>query len=175
MKKPLTEKQKAIRTCNMWTMTPAMKHSMIKSALRKLSMFWKPIQECKRRAKLDRREILTEFDYHAPTKTMPLRELDYVMINYYRCAWCGEAVPEKTFTLKPKRIKHWTYSIESREIKLKNNVDVDHIDPVVTIWNDVNWHNVIEKLLDEDVDQYQLLCKECHKKITNDENTKRKP
>ena len=36
------------------------------------------------------------------------------------------------------------------------------------------YQDVIEKLLDEDVNNYQLLCKECHKNITNIENTKRK-
>jgi len=51
-KKQLTPAQKAIRTCNMGTMTPAMKHSMIKSALRKMSMYWKPIQEAKKTAKV---------------------------------------------------------------------------------------------------------------------------
>lgn len=173
VKKELTDKQKLIRTCNMWTMTPAMKHSMIKSALRKLSMYWKPIQACKKNAKLDRRKIDT-IDYHSPTKAVPDRELDYIMINYYECAWCREAVPEKIFTFKPKIIENKTYSIESQEIKLRNNVDVDHVDPVVEIWNIVNWHEVILKLLDEDVNQYQLLCKCCHKAITDDENKKRK-
>ena len=173
-KKVLTEKQKAIRTCNLWTMTPSMKHSMIKSALRKLSMFWKPIQMAKRNAKLDRREVQTGIVYHNPTKTMPYRESTSVMINYYKCACCGKAVPEKTFTFKEKYIKTPNISkLKTFEIKMKNNVDVDHINPVVDIVWETNWHSIIENLLDEDINNYQLLCKSCHKNITNSENKKR--
>lgn len=168
IKKVLTDKQKALRTCNLGSMTQAMKNSMIKSALRKLSMYWKPIQMAKRNAKLDRREVQTGIVYHNPTKTMPDRESTSVMINFYKCSWCNKAVPEKTFTFKEKRIDtHWLKNLRTFEIKLKNNVDIDHINPVVTIWNEFNWHEVITKLLDEDVNNYRLLCKSCHKDVTN--------
>lgn len=174
IKKPLTEKQKAIRTCNLWTMTPSMKSSMIKSALRKMSMYWKPIQECKKLAKIERREIHTWIIYHNPTKTMPDREVDVVSLNYYECAWCKKAVPEKTFTFKEKVFKHTQlWETKSFDIKFKNNLAVDHIDPVVEIWKDVNWHDVIDRLLEEDVNKLQLLCSDCHKEITNNENKQR--
>jgi hypothetical protein len=81
-------------------MTPAMKTNMVRSALRKLSIYWKPIQECKKLAKLDRREIPTEVAYLNPTKTMPSRESTTVMLNFYRCNKCKEAVSEKTFEFK---------------------------------------------------------------------------
>jgi len=151
-----------------------MKNSMIKSALRKMSMYWPVIQQCKKNAKLDRRERPTGILYHNPTKTMPERESTSVMINFYECAGCNKAVPEKTFTFEETWINSkllWRF--KSFKMKLKNNVDVDHINPVVTIWGKTNWHEVIEKLLDEDVNNYQLLCKDCHKGITNKENKKR--
>ena len=158
----------------MGTMTPAMKHSMIKSALRKMSMYWKPIQEAKKTAKVWRKEVIVGVMYHSPTKTMPYRELDTVMMNFYKCNHCKEEVPEKTFTLKPKTLSTISWPLITNELKLKNNLDVDHINPVVTIWKDINWHEVIEKLLDENPDNYQLLCKPCHKNITREENKLRK-
>jgi len=86
-------------------MTPAMKTNMIRSSLRKLSTYWKPIQECKKLAKLDRRKVSTGIIYHSPTKSEPEREIDYVMLNYYKCASCNKSVPEKTFEFKEKWIK----------------------------------------------------------------------
>lgn len=173
--KPLTQSQKEARTCNLGSMTPAMKNSMIKWALRKLSMYWKPIQKAKQLAKVDRREVPTEVLYHNPTKTMPDRLSNTVMINYYLCNHCNNPVPEKVpvFTetiIKSKMLwpRKW-YSM-----KLKNNIDIDHINPVVEIWSQINWHEVIERLLDEKVENYQVLCKPCHKDITLEENKQRK-
>ena len=105
---------------------------------------------------------------------MPDRESTTVMINYYKCACCKKWIPEKTFYFKEKIVKsEILWEFKSFDIKLKNNVEIDHIDPVVTIWYEVNWHNIILKLLDENVDNYQLLCKDCHKTITNKENKER--
>jgi len=175
IKKQLTDKQKAIRTCNLWTMTPAMKTNLIKWSLRKLSIYWKPIQQCKKNAKLDRREVQTGIVYHNPTKTMPYRESTSVMINYYKCACCNKDVPEKTFTFKEKYIKTPNiHKLKTFDIKLKNNIAVDHINPVITEEWFTWWTEFIDRLLDEDVNNYQLVCNACHKEITNKENKERK-
>lgn len=175
MKKKLTEKQQVIRTCNLWTMTPAMKTNMIRSALRKISIYWKPIQQAKKNAKLYRKEVPTWILYHAPTKTMPERELSTVSLNFYKCNKCKKAVPEKTFTFKEKYIKSkMLWQIKTFEIKLKNNLAVDHINPVITEAWFVWWTEFIDRLLDENVDNYQLLCNACHREITNIELNKRK-
>lgn len=175
MKKILTDKQKAIRTCNLGTMTPAMKTNMIRSSLRKISMYWLPIQECKKLAKLDRRERPTGILYHNPTKTMPERESNTVMINFYKCNKCKKAVPEKTFTFKEKFIKSkMLWQLKTFEIKFANNLAVDHINPVITDAWFKWWTEFIDRLLDEDASNYQLLCKECHKELTHWQSIQRK-
>lgn len=52
-------------------------------------------------------------------------------------------------------------------------VAVDHIEPVVSVTGFVDWNTYIERLFVEG-DGFQVLCKECHKAKTDEENEKRK-
>lgn len=173
-KKQLTDKQKALRTCNLGTMTPSQKTVMIKNALRKLSLYWKPIAQCRKNAKIRRVTIQMDSMYHSPTKASPERELDYVMMNTYLCNYCKNETNEHTLKLIEKIIKKNGTYINTFDIKKRSNTAIDHKKPVITnawfIW----WTEFINRLLDEDTNNYQLLCKECHIKITKKENTSRK-
>lgn len=54
------------------------------------------------------------------------------------------------------------------------DVIVDHIDPVIPVdQTSVSWDMVIERLFCER-ENLQVLCKDCHKRKTRDENKKRK-
>lgn len=72
------------------------------------------------------------------------------------CAECGESFP-------------------------KGDIRVDHVDPVVPLggWGDkteflgVNWNELIERMFVE-LEGYQCLCEEDHKKLTDAENKARR-
>lgn len=53
------------------------------------------------------------------------------------------------------------------------SVVVDHIEPVVPVSGFVSWDDVISRLFC-DVEGLQVLCKECHKVKTKEENALRK-
>lgn len=111
---------------NMWTMTKAWKTWMIRSALRKLTMRWRPITETKKKARVRR--------------------------WFYLCAWCGQEVPSTIIAT----LKNW-------KVKRVNNIIIDHIIPIVDplIWFNW-WDDWIEKAFDEDINNFQLLCRECN-------------
>lgn len=54
----------------------------------------------------------------------------------------------------------------------KNNVFVDHIDPVVPSSGFKSWDSVISRMFCE-ADGFQLLCTQCHKEKTKDERDER--
>lgn len=60
--------------------------------------------------------------------------------KHYKCAMCGKAFPQ-------------------------NQVQVDHISPVVPASGFTTWDKFIERLFCEK-DNLQVLCKACHKKKT---------
>lgn len=68
--------------------------------------------------------------------------------EHFLCAGCGELFPSKF-------------------------VVVDHIQPVVPVTGFVNWDDVITRMFC-DVEGLQVLCKECHKIKTKEENAQRK-
>lgn len=70
------------------------------------------------------------------------------LAEHYRCASCGELFPS---TL----------------------VAVDHIEPVVDTSGFTSWDSVISRLFCS-VEGLQVLCKECHKVKTKQENEERK-
>lgn len=68
--------------------------------------------------------------------------------EHYQCACCGELYGAKC-------------------------VVVDHISPVVPVTGFVSWDDVITRMFC-DVEGLQVLCKECHKIKTKEENAQRK-
>lgn len=70
------------------------------------------------------------------------------LAEHYCCASCGEFYPA-------------------------NMVVVDHIEPVVPITGFTSWDVVISRMFC-DVEGLQVLCKECHKIKTKEENAQRK-
>lgn len=70
----------------------------------------------------------------------------------YKCEGCGAEVPP-------------TVKDGSRRVK---NVFVDHIEPIVPVTGWVSWDSCIERMFCE-IDNLQLLCKECHDKKSNEE------
>ena len=90
--------------------------------------------------------------YEALKLAMVGRKLDPAtgkLSNRYKCADCSEL------------------------FKL-NGVEVDHIDPVVSIEGNAYDWNIYIKRLFCDADGYQILCKECHAIKTKNERTQRK-
>lgn len=81
----------------------------------------------------------------------------------YQCEMCGTVGPK---TLPP---------LEGRK-RRRNNAAIDHIEPVVDPKvGFVDW-NTFEYRMFREVDGYQILCWECHAKVTKqeiDERTKR--
>jgi len=53
------------------------------------------------------------------------------------------------------------------------DVEVNHIEPVIPITGFDNWDGVISRLFCE-ADKLEVLCRDCHKKITKEENTNRR-
>ena len=61
------------------------------------------------------------------------------------------------------------------EIRSRNYVDVDHIEPVTPFEGivDNDWGPYIKRLLYVKLDGLSVLCKECHQTKTNEERTQR--
>jgi len=77
----------------------------------------------------------------------------------YKCNGCGAEVPK---------------TVQDPETRKRvNNVHVDHIEPVVPVTGWVNWDSCIERMFCE-IDNLQVLCGTCHKKVTDEENAQRK-
>jgi hypothetical protein len=53
-------------------------------------------------------------------------------------------------------------------------VEVDHIIPVGSLRSLDDLAGFVERLTEEDVDKYRVLCKECHQEITNQERQRKK-
>lgn len=60
------------------------------------------------------------------------------------------------------------YKRYSHQIRNKDGIAVDHIDPIIPLGGFVSWDNVVERMFVEK-DKLQLLCKECHDKKTKEE------
>jgi 5-methylcytosine-specific restriction endonuclease McrA len=73
----------------------------------------------------------------------------------YHCAGCDQDVPV-------------SIKIEGKRIK---NVSVDHINPVVDVGGFVDWNEFISRLYCE-LDNLQLLCKQCHDLKSKNERIK---
>lgn len=76
------------------------------------------------------------------------KKLANVSRGFYLCAECKEHVPTTLLQVSPrKRVK---------------NIFVDHIKPVVDpAVGFVDWNTIIERMFCE-IDNLQVLCKECH-------------
>ena len=73
-----------------------------------------------------------------------------------------------------KRRKHQAPASILVNGKRVNNIQVDHIDPVVDPAKGFeNWHTYIERMFCE-ADGLQVLCRECHQKKTDDEKKRKK-
>jgi hypothetical protein len=79
--------------------------------------------------------------------------------GFYECNACKEEVPKTV--------------LDPDTRKRVNNVHVDHIDPVVPVTGWDSWDGVIERMFCEE-DGLQVLCKACHKEVTQEENAERK-
>lgn len=77
----------------------------------------------------------------------------------YLCAMCKEEVSKTV--------------VDPDTQKRVNNVHVDHIVPVVPVEGWDSWDGVIERMFCEE-DKLQVLCKSCHKEVTDEENELRK-
>lgn len=75
----------------------------------------------------------------------------------YKCAGCQNVVP---VTIKKGR-------------KRTKNVHVDHIEPVVPVTGFTTWDDYINRMFCE-ADGLQVLCSECHKSKTQEEQKQRK-
>lgn len=103
-------------------MTESAFWSMIRSALRQKSRWWKPIYEAKKKAKRA---------YKGPNKRQKYE---------YKCSMCKKWWAEK-------------------------NIEVDHIIPAGSLKSGDDLKGFVERLFCE-VDKLRILCKECHKKVT---------
>lgn len=79
--------------------------------------------------------------------------------GFYLCKGCGEEVPKTV--------------LDPDTRKRVNNVHVDHITPVVPVTGWDSWDGVIERMFCEE-DGLQVLCKTCHKEVTDTENALRR-
>lgn len=70
----------------------------------------------------------------------------------YKCNNCKQIIPSTIITT----LKNW-------KIKRVNNLIVDHIIPIVdpVIWFNW-WDEWIARAFDEDINNFQLLCRECN-------------
>ena len=66
-----------------------------------------------------------------------------------------------------KMAKHYTCDLCKGEFPAKD-VEVDHINPVIPTSGFVSWDETIERMFCEK-DGLRVLCKECHKKVTQEE------
>lgn len=83
----------------------------------------------------------------------------WVSRGVYKCNCCKEEVP--TTTVNPDTRKR------------ENNIHVDHIEPIVPVTGWVSWDDCINRMFCE-LENLQLLCSACHKKVTAEENAQRK-
>lgn len=70
------------------------------------------------------------------------------LAKHYKCNKCGNAFPQK-------------------------DVEVNHIEPVVPVSGFDSWDGVVERMFCEK-DKLEVLCKPCHKSLTQQENQERK-
>lgn len=115
-KKPVVS-PKVPRTRNLSTETEAQHFGKIRSALRNLTRFWKPIQEARKRAKVGKGKTAK-----------------------YLCAMCN---------------------------KLHDKAEVDHLIPSGSLRSYADLPGFCARLFEENPDNYQVLCKECHVKKTH--------
>lgn len=115
------------RTRNFNTWTEAQFWSRIRSALRRISMYWKPAQEAKNRRRRTVKGKRHKFEY--------------------QCEECNG----------------WFVS---------KSVEIDHIEDVGSLRCSEDLKGFVDRLFPEDLNAYQILCKDkCHRNKTN---TKRK-
>jgi len=101
--------------------------------------------------------------YRWPPKTDVLQAAN-VARGLYRCAMCGKDVPVTVPVEKKVKGK--------KKIVRKRNIVVDHIIPVVDVDKGfVSWDDFIKRMFVEP-DGLQVLCVDCHKKKTFEEELK---
>lgn len=126
----MPKKSKVEKPFNSGTMSRSAFFGMIRSALRQKSRWWKPITECKNKAKRK---------YVGPNKRRKWE---------YQCNTC----------------KQWFDN---------TTVNVDHIKPAGQLNDFVDLPEFVKTLFCE-VENLQVLCKECHDKKSKQENNDRK-
>jgi len=127
-KKKTTRRTATPKTRNAGTMTDSAFWSFIRSALRQKSRWWKPITECKMKARRA---------YKGPLKRQKFE---------YQCNSCKDWFPEK-------------------------KINVDHIVGAGSLNCSADLPGFVERLFCEQ-DNLQVLCTECHYKITKLEKEK---
>lgn len=120
----MAKRQKIAKPRNAGTMTESAFWGMIRSTLRRRSMYWKPIALARKRA---------ERKYTGPNKRQKFE---------YLCSKCESWFPGK-------------------------EIEVDHLIPAGTLTCASDLEGFVSRLFCE-VDGLRVLCKECHRKITNE-------
>jgi hypothetical protein len=102
--------------------------------------------------------------YWKPLKTAKTQAR--VSRGVYKCSCCGEEGPDKLPSLLPPK--------QGVKRRARNNAAVDHNDPVIDpAVGFVDWNTYIDRLFC-DIDNLQVLCHECHRVKTNEENALRR-
>lgn len=117
------------RTRNLGTETESEHMGKIRSALRRLSRFWKPALKALKNA---------ERAYKGTNKRQKYE---------YKCFYCEKWLPRK-------------------------NVEINHEVPCGTLTKYEDVTGFLYRLFCENVEGYNVLCKECHKVITKEQRTR---
>src|SRR5574339_641511 len=99
-----------------------------------------------------------------------LRSASYKSPN--RAAVLKEAYVGKRPSPTTRRMCQW-YRCACCEFEfMRNEIEVDHIQPVVPVTGWVSWDDTIDRLFCH-TDGLQVLCKDCHHHKSSEENAKR--
>lgn len=71
-----------------------------------------------------------------------------------------------------KRMNSWYFCNDCGESFMKNQINVDHINPIVPVTGFVSWDDTIDRMFCDE-SGLQVLCKGCHTKKSIGENAQR--
>lgn len=75
----------------------------------------------------------------------------------------------------PSRLQKWEYQCEEcKAWFIRKSVQIDHVVPCGTLKSFSDVEPFITRMLPEDSNAYQILCKKCHQQKTNEERALRK-
>lgn len=82
--------------------------------------------------------------------------------------------PPRTEALKAAKVAYGRYKCAAcSQVYRRKEIQLDHLLPIISLTGFESWDILIKRLFC-DKDGWQVLCAECHKKKTNDENKRRK-